>query len=101
MPLGIIDAAHIFTALTDPLMSYLQVEGARSNIYIDDLLSLCQGFEAALLQDKFIQEFFLRGGWVFKPSKSSGPPSQRVKYLGLIVDSARMQFEIPQEKLDY
>ena len=25
MPLGIIDAAHIFTALTDPLMSYLQV----------------------------------------------------------------------------
>ena len=71
MPLGIIDAAHIFTALTDPLMSYLQVHGARSSIYIDNLLSLCQGFEIALLQDKFIQEFFLRGGWVFKPTKSS------------------------------
>ena len=99
MPLGIIDAAHIFTALTHPLMSYLQVHGARSSIYIDDLLSLCQGYEAALLQDKFIQEFFLRGGWVFKPAKSSGPPSQRVKYLGLIVDSVKMQFEIPQDKL--
>ena len=99
MPLGIIDAAHIFTALTCPLMSYLQVHGKRSSIYIDDLLSLCQGFEAALLQDKFIQEFFLKGGWVFKPEKSSGPPSQRVKYLGLIVDSVKMQFEIPGDKL--
>ena len=97
--LGIVDAAHIFTALTDPLMSYLQIHGARSSIYIDDLLSLCQGIEAALLQVKFIQEFFLRGGWVFKPAKSSGPPSQRVKYLGLIVDSVKMQFEIPQDKL--
>ena len=30
---------------------------------------------------------FSRGGWVFKPSKRSGEPSQVCKYLGLIVDS--------------
>ena len=41
MHLGIIDAAHIFTALTDPLMSFLQSKGSRSNICIDDLLSMC------------------------------------------------------------
>ena len=52
------------------------------------------------LQDKLIQEFFLKGVWVFKPSKSSGPPSQRVKYLGLIIDSLQMRFEIPQDKLE-
>ena len=63
MPLCIIDAAHIFTAITDPLMSHLQLEGARSTIYIDDLLSLTEDFEKGLAQDKFIQEFFLRGGW--------------------------------------
>jgi hypothetical protein len=35
----------------------------------------------------------------FKPSKSSGPPSQKVKYLGLIIDSNRMTFGIPDYKL--
>ena len=66
MPLGIVDAAHIFTTLTDPLMSHLQVERARSKIYIDDSISFCESFEQGLLQ-----EFFLKGGWFFKPSRSS------------------------------
>ena len=34
------------------------------------------------------------------PSKSSGLPSQRVKYLGLIIDSVKMTFSIPEEKLE-
>ena len=50
MPLGIVDAAHIFTALTDPLMACILMKGKRANIYIDDLLSACQGFQKALLQ---------------------------------------------------
>ena len=99
MPLGIIDAAHIFTALTDPLISHLALQNARSQIYIDDLLSLSEMFEQSILQDKLIQEFFLKGGWVFKPSKSSGLPSQRVTYLGLVIDSVKMTFSIPEEKL--
>ena len=99
MPLGITDAAHIFTSITDPLMSHLQLAGARSSIYIDDLLSLSETFEKGLAQDLFIQNFFLKGGWVFKPSKSSGVPSQRVKYLGLIINSVSMKFEIPEDKL--
>jgi hypothetical protein len=80
-------------------MSHLQLDGARSTIYIDDLLSLTEDFEKGLAQDKFIQEFFLRGGWVFKPSKSSGVPSQHVKYLGLIINSVTMKFEISEDKL--
>ena len=36
---------------------------------------------------------------MFKPSKSSGVPSQRVKYLGLIINSVSMKFEIPEDKL--
>jgi hypothetical protein len=65
MPLGIIDAAHIFTSITDPLMSHLQLDRDRSTIYIDDLLSLTEHFEKGLAQDKFIQQFFLQWGWVF------------------------------------
>ena len=38
---------------------------------------------------------------MFKPEKSSGPPSQRVLYLGLIIDSVSMRFEIPPQKLEH
>jgi hypothetical protein len=99
LPLGITDAAHIFTCLTNPLMGFLRLRGVRSIIYIDDLLSLSKSFNSGLLQDQLIQETFLKGGWIFKPSKSSGPPSQKVKFLGLIVDSVKMKFAIPPDKL--
>ena len=36
---------------------------------------------------------------MFKPFKSSGPPSQKVTYLGLVIDSVKMTFGIPEEKL--
>jgi hypothetical protein len=80
-------------------MSHLQLGGARYNIYIDDLISLASTYLQGLAQDKVIQELFVLGGWVFKPSKSSGVPSQRLKYLGLIINSLNMKFEIPEDKL--
>ena len=61
MSLGITDAAHIFTALTDPLMGYVRTRGARSVIYIDDLLSLSRSVTFGLQQDTFIQNVFLKG----------------------------------------
>ena len=50
------------------------------------------------VQEKFIHSTFFKGGWIFKPEKSSGRPSRRVKYLGLIINSEHMVFEIPYEK---
>ena len=97
MLLGIRDAAHIFTALTSPLMAHLACQGCRCQIYIDDLLAFAASLLEGLAQDRIIQEFFLRGGWVFKPEKSSGPPSQRVLYLGLIIDSNSVKFKSPSE----
>ena len=38
---------------------------------------------------------------MFKPEKLSGPPSQSVKYLGIIINSVSMTFEIPKQKLEF
>ena len=62
MPLGIRDAAHIFTALTSPLMAHLARQGARCQIYIDDLIAFASSFSLGVAQDRKIQEFFLQGG---------------------------------------
>ena len=97
MSLDIVDAAHIFITLTDPLMSCILLKGKHANIYFYDLFSACQGYKLAFLQDKFIQDFFAEGDWVFKPSKSSGLPSQRVTFLGLIFDSSRWNLRFHQK----
>lgn len=100
MPLGIIDAAFIFTKLIKPIMSFLHEQGKRSSIYIDDLINFGKTYRECADQEIFIHKSFLRGGWIFKPEKSSGPPSQTVQYLGLIINSVSMKFEIPQKKFD-
>ena len=56
MPLGIMDAAQIFTTLTDPLMSCILMKGKRANIYIDDLLSACQGYKISSFRTSLLKE---------------------------------------------
>ena len=52
-------------------MGHLQLQGVWSTIYIDDLLSVTDSFEKVLVQDRLIQETFMRGVGVFIPAKSS------------------------------
>ena len=51
------------------------------------------------MQEKFIMEKFFKGEQVFKFEKISGPPAQQVRYLGIIINSVTMNFEIPEDKL--
>ena len=101
MPLGIVDAAYIFTKITKPIMASLRLEGKRSSIYIDDLFNSHQTEVGCAQQEVYIHNQFYKGGWVFKPEKSSGPPSQIVKYLGILINSITMSFEIPEDKFEF
>ena len=101
MPLGIVDAAYIFTKITKPIMGSLRLQGKRSSIYIDDLLNSHQTEVGCAQQEVYIHHQFFKGGWVFKPEKSSGPPSQIVQYLGIIINSKTMNFEIPEVKFEF
>ena len=43
---------------------------------------------------------FNSAGWVFKLAKRSGNPSQECRYLGLIINSKDMTFNVPAEKIE-
>ena len=64
MPLGIVDAAYIFTKITRPIMGFLRESGKRSSIYIDDLINFHQTEKGCADQEIFILKTFLRGGWL-------------------------------------
>ena len=98
MPLRSIDAAHIFIGLKSPLMSHVMLHGARSTIYIDDVLSLFDSFELGVLQDKFLQEFILKGVGV-QTLKIFGPPFSKSQISGSHLDSQTMKFVFPMTSL--
>ena len=100
LALGLRDAAHIFTKLIKPIMGELRRRGFRCSIYIDDKLTLHQDYFMCLQQEEQEKILFEEGGWVFKASKRSGNPAQQVVHLGLIIDSVKMVFAIPEEKKD-
>ena len=99
LALGLRDAAFIFTQLTKPIMAGLRRKGFRCCIYIDDKLTVCQGYDNCLRQEQQENALFVKAGWVFKREKRSGDPAQILRFLGLLVDSINMCFTIPKDKL--
>ena len=98
--LGLRDAAHLFTRLIRPIMADLRRRGMKGLIYIDDKWTVAASFQACLEMEVLVKEKFAACGWVFKPSKRSGDPSQVVRFLGLLVDSRDMTFSIPEDKIE-
>ena len=96
--LGLKDEAYLFTRLIKPIMGHLREGGFRGQIYIDDLLTAGSSKEEALESESKAYKLFEECGYVFKPSKRSGEPSQECKFLGLVVNTVKMTFKIPEEK---
>ena len=98
MPLGIVDAAYILTKITKPILSDLRLKGKKSSIYIDDILNIYQEEAGCAELESLIHNTFFKGAGVLKPEKSSGPPAWQVKYIGFLINSVSMTFEIPVDK---
>lgn len=97
--LGLRDAVHIFTRTIAPIMAQLRREGINTQIYVDDAL-VCNATKELTLRDEArMFELFTEAGWIFKPSKRSGEPSQICRFLGLNIDSRDYTFNIPEDKL--
>ena len=97
--LGLRDAAFIFTKTIAPIMAKLRSEGMRGQIYIDDKLTAANSYDNCCKWEMYMKDIFARAGWIFKPGKRSGNPSQVCRFLGLEIDSRDMTFNIPEDKL--
>ena len=97
--LGLRDAAHIYTRINRPIMAALRREGIKGLLYIDDDLTVAKSKQKCLEAERRTYEVFQDCGWIFKPSKRSGEPAQTCKFLGLIIDSRDLTFNIPDYKI--
>jgi hypothetical protein len=65
----------------------------------DDNLTLDKSLKDCLKAERRVIELFQECGWVFKAEKRSGEPAQVCRFLGLVIDSRDLTFNIPKDKI--
>ena len=97
--LGVKDAVFIFTKLLIPHKTYCRSFGIRLQMYLDDQKVLGESREKCIVDTKFANDALAKAGWTLNLKKCEGP-SQNIKFLGLMNDSATMQYFVPIEKIE-
>ena len=98
--LGIKDAVYIFTKILVPHKTYLRSLGIRNTIYIDDQSVLGSSFLKCAANTQITLLSFEKAGWVVNTKKSCDPPTQKMEFLGLEIDSVQMKYYVPAKKSD-
>jgi hypothetical protein len=96
--LGIADLVRTFTKLFKPIIGRLQCNGVEAGIYIDDLRAVARGVDKLVLDMMFTRDLLAKAGFVESVNKAVGPTTSAV-FLGLINDTARLMYFIPEYKL--
>ena len=98
MPFGLNVAPRLFTKIMKPVVASLRSQGVRLIIYLDDILIIASSIET-LNRHKTLAVSLLESlGFLINYEKSNLTPSQQIVFLGMLVDSASMQFILPQQK---
>jgi hypothetical protein len=95
---GLCNAVFLFTKLMKPVVRELRRTGVRCLIYLDDLLLVGRTRREACTAVRKAQALLEALGWIINIEKSVLVPTQQIRYLGLLVDTVRMQIIAPPDK---
>ena len=100
LPFGLSSACYLFTKLLRPLVTRWRSMGHVSLVYIDDGISGASDKLSAKAAS-FIQRRDLnRSGLKCNEAKSNWEPRQIGQWLGCIIDTIRMIFQVPLHKIE-
>ena len=89
----------IFTKVLRPVVKYLRTIGWKGLIYIDDLITIENGFLENLYYRFQARDVVGRAGWMFNESKGQDPAQDSI-FLGFVVDTVNWVFKIPEKKME-
>lgn len=98
LPQGLSSAPRLFTKLLKPALAYLRNLGMLVSCYIDDCIFIASSKEELLCNVNFAMQFFDSLGLTININKSVLVPTQRVKFLGVVLDSVDMVVALPDDK---
>ena len=99
LPFGLSSAPWTFTKLFKPVVSLLRSRGIRIVIYLDDMLILDQSPDRLASVFHSIVNVLKQLGFLIKQEKCSQVPTQRIEFLGSLINSTDMLQAVPSEKL--
>ena len=98
MPFGLGPTPRVFTKILKPVVGFLQQQGLRLVVYLDDILIIGSSEVETRKAVKMVVGLFESLGFVIQLEKSITKPSQSLEYIGLVVDTNAMSFSLPLEK---
>ena len=99
LPFGLALAPRLFTKILKPVFALLRQSGIRMIIYLDDLLFM-NSTEKGLRQDMATVRYLLENlGFVINLEKSVFTPSQKLEFLGFIINTIDMNLLLPDDKV--
>lgn len=99
LPMGITCAPWYFTKLVAPIFASLRRQGLQGFPYLDD--SFIFGFSAEECKNStnLLVQLFTKLGFKVHLNKSSLEPSQKLEFLGFVLDSVNMTITLPENKV--
>jgi len=95
---GVAPAPRIFTKILRPIIQLLRRSGIRCVPYLDDILILASSREKSIQQSQMAVNLLVRLGLFISPKSCLDPSRTRV-FLGMTIDSHRMELRVPREKV--
>ena len=82
-----------------PVVGALRQRGIHLIIYLDDLLIMAESHDQALHHAASTLNLLEGLGFIVNYQKSQLLPSQKIEFLGFLIDSNTMTLQLPGEKL--
>ena len=95
---GVAPAPRIFTKILRPVIQKLRAAGVRCVPYLDDILILAATREESIRQSQLAVDLLVRLGFLISP-KSCLIPARSREFLGMSIDSHRLELRVPREKM--
>jgi ribonuclease HI len=99
LPFGLSTAPRVFTKILAPVIGLLHQEGIHVYPYLDDCLIVAkspQQLQTAVIRT---QEVLMQAGFVINFKKSHLLPVQKIRFLGLEVDTTQAATFLPEDKM--
>ena len=92
LPFGLAPSPRIFTKCLKPLLVYLRALGVHLLVYLDDFLIMAHAREQCLEEAQIIVGLLEKLGYLINREKSVLEPTQRLEYLGFLLDTGNEVF---------
>jgi len=99
MPFGLSSAPRIWTKLMGAVLEPLRAQGIRLTYYIDDICLLATSIEEAQKHSQIVRQHLETLGFIIHPTKCDWTPKQQQTFLGFLIDTVKMELQLPTDKL--